>query len=348
LCKKAEKFYRGDSFVGDVLTQEQIDILLGRVSGGGSSEPSVKEDEGSKHRPYDFKSPQKFTREDVKVIHDVFDVYSRLVSSYLTGETRLYCQVKVMSVEEQRYFEFSNALEDYTMMGTINIQVNEEDIDDTVCMIQFSNAVTFSIIDRLLGGPGTHMDISRDFSEIEVAIIKRVMTKMTGLLKEAWNENIDVMPVLDSIETNSRINKSISADEIIVLITLELEINNAKNIITVTIPAVSMAEMLGHFSNRSRRKMKHYDPNKDLELRRSLLNRVSQSNLKLNAILSNTQLDLGDLLLLQPNDIIPLDMAIDQNVSVVINNAPFYEAKMGVLNNHKALRIVGLNKQQMR
>lgn len=314
--------------------------------GGGVTESS--KDESPKYKSYDFKSPKKFTKDDIKVIHDVFDVYSRLVSSYLTGETRLFAQVKVLSIEEQRYFEFSNALEDYTMMGSINISVNDEDIDDTVAMLQFSNSITLSIIDRLLGGPGDFIDINRDFTEIEVSIIKRVMQKMIGLLKDAWSDYMDATTSLTGVETNSRLNKVISADEIIVLVTLELEMNGAKNIITLSIPAVSMSEMLVKFSNRSRRLAKHYNPNTETELRRSLLNRVSQSQLKLSAVLCKTQIELGDLLMLQPNDIIPLEMGIEENIKVEVNELPWYEAKLGVLNNRKALKLVSMNKQQMR
>lgn len=334
--------------MGDVLSQNQIDELLKSMSGGGGAPPPPKKEEGPKYKTYDFKSPKKFTKDDIKVIHDVFDVYSRLVSSYLTGETRLYAQAKVLSIEEQRYYEFSNALEDYTMMGSINVTVKDEDIDDTVAMLQFSNSISVSIIDRLLGGTGDYIEINRDFTEIEVNIIRRVMQKMTGLLQEAWNDYIDTDTKLSGIETNSRLNKVISADEIIVLITLELDIDGAKNIITLSFPAVNMAEIVVKFSNRSRRSAKHFNPNTETELRRSLLNRVSQSQLTLNAILNRTQIELGDLLMLQPSDIIPLDMNIGENIKVEINETPWYEAKLGTLNNRKALKLVDLHKQQMR
>lgn len=334
--------------MGDVLSQNQIDELLKSMAGGASAPPPPKKEQGPKYKIYDFKSPKKFTKDDIKVIHDVFDVYSRLISSYLTGETRLYAQAKVLSVEEQRYFEFSNALEDYTMMGSLNITVNDEDIDDTVAMMQFSNSISLSIIDRLLGGTGSFVDVNRDFTEIEINLIKRVMQKMTGLLQEAWNDYIDTDTKLTGIETNSRLNKVISADEIIVLITLELDINGTKNIITLSFPAVNMAEIVVKFSNRSRRSAKHFNPNTEMELRKSLLNRVSQSQLTLNAVLNRTQIELGDLLMLRTSDVIPLDMSIGDNIRVEINEIPWYEAKLGTLNNRKALKLVDLNKQQMR
>ena len=98
--------------MAETLTQEQIDALLSSAMSGdiveSSKEPDVKE--------YDFRAPKKFTKERIKILDSIFDNYARLLSSYLTGLLRLYCKVSLASIEEQRYFEFNNALPDYVMI----------------------------------------------------------------------------------------------------------------------------------------------------------------------------------------------------------------------------------------
>jgi flagellar motor switch protein FliM len=256
--------------------------------------------------------------------------------------------MKVISIEEQRYFEFSNALEDFVMMGSISIQPKDEELSDAMYLLQFSNSISLSIIDRMMGGQGTFVDIDRDFTEIEIGLIRRVMTKMAHILKESWADYLDVETDLVGIETNSRLNKSISSDETIVLVTFELEINDISNMVAMIVPAVSMGEMMNKFSNKSKRINKHFDPNREMEIRRSLLNRVSRSNLNINAVLSQTQIELGELLMLQPEDIIYLDMGINENVSVNVSGLPWYEGKMGTVNNRKSIKIIGLDQKQMR
>ena len=55
--------------------------------------------------------------------------YSRHLSSYITGLLRLYCKVSLASIEEQKYFEFSNALPDYTIMGIVDLGIEDDDIE---------------------------------------------------------------------------------------------------------------------------------------------------------------------------------------------------------------------------
>ncbi|MDR0984325.1 MAG: FliM/FliN family flagellar motor switch protein [Ruminococcus sp.] len=330
--------------MGDVLSQDQIDKLLGAMKKG---EKKPEEEKKEKYKLYDFKSPKKFTKEDLKIIHDIFDVYSRLSSSYLTGETRKYCQVKVVDIQEQRYYEFSNALQDYVIMGMVNMGIQEDDISESSCLIQLTNELTFSIYDLLLGGTGKQtyeINGDSDFTEMELAVMKRIMTKMTSNLKEAWADYLDIKPYLMGIETNSRINKLISGDETVVLVTIEIEIEEVKSYVNVTIPAINMEEMMTKFSDKNKRSGKRIDHEREMELRKSLLGKISDSKLEINAILTDTKLDLGELLALQIGDIVQLDMPITKNVSVLVNNNPWYEAKLGNLSDKKALKIVGITK----
>jgi flagellar motor switch protein FliM len=134
--------------VGDVLSQSQIDELLNSFSNEGTKAFDNLDQEANekKIKKYDFKMPKKFTKEQLKMITDIYETYSRLLSSYLTSITRLYCQVKVLQVEEQRYFEFNNALPDYVFMGTVNLGIEDKEIVDSDCIIQISNTMTLFIM----------------------------------------------------------------------------------------------------------------------------------------------------------------------------------------------------------
>ena len=333
--------------MGDVLSQSQIDELLNSFSAMGSKAFDDIEEQSNekKIKPYDFKMPKKFTKEQLKVIDSIYEIYSRLLSSYLTGLTRLYCKVKVLQIEEQRYYEFNNALSDYIMMGFVNMGIDDEDIMDTVCMIQLSNPVTFSLMDRLLGGYGGFVDVNRDFTEIEVGLLTGVFKKMAFIMKEAWSSHIDINPTLVKVETNARVSQSIAPDEVIVLATLELEIKEVKNIVSLCIPAVNMESIMAKFGDRySTRNTKKYDANRENERRDEILKGVKNSSLKIDVILSETQVELYDILNLQVNDIIPLNMPITENVTVKIGDQVWYDGKLGIKNNKKAVRIDNIYK----
>ena len=330
--------------MGDALSQHQIDELFESLNNKDDDDESDVKKKEKRIKNYNFKMPQKFTKEDLKLIRDIYEQYSRLIASYITGITRLYCHAKVLHVEEQKYYEFNNSLEDYVMMGVVGLHFENSDIMDAECTIQFSNAITFSLIDRLMGGPGNAFEISRDFTEIEVSVIRTILEKMAVFLQEAWSGYIEISPTLSRIETNARLTKSIAPDEVIVIATLEIELNKRKSLMTISIPAINMEEIMTNFSQRytSEASRRVVDDEKRQEQRSSILKGVKNSKLTMTTVLAETQIDLSDVLSLRINDIIPLDVPITQNAKVKINNVQWFTAKPGISNNKKAIKIIDI------
>lgn len=330
--------------MADALSQHQIDELFESLNNKDDDDESDVKKKEKRIKNYNFKMPQKFTKEDLKLIRDIYEQYSRLIASYITGITRLYCHAKVLHVEEQKYYEFNNSLEDYVMMGVVGLHFENSDIMDAECTIQFSNAITFSLIDRLMGGPGNAFEISRDFTEIEVSVIRTILEKMAVFLQEAWSGYIEISPALSRIETNARLTKSIAPDEVIVIATLEIELNKRKSLMTISIPAINMEEIMTNFSQRytSEASRRVVDDEKRQEQRSSILKGVKNSKLTMTTVLAETQIDLSDVLSLRINDIIPLDVPITQNAKVKINNVQWFTAKPGISNNKKAIKIIDI------
>jgi flagellar motor switch protein FliM len=332
--------------LSDVLSQNQIDELLKNLNSASTQtfEDIDKRISEEKVKTYDFKVPKKFTKEQINQIHTLYESFSRLFSSYLTSITRFYCKVKVLQIEEQRYYEFNNALPDYTMMGNISLSFEtKDDFIDSKSVVQFSNFVTFSLIDRLLGGYGKNMDIVRDFTDIEVKIMRGVFEKITQFFSEIFAPYADVKTDLAGIETNARVNQLISGDEVIVLATLEVEYNDVKNVVTITTPAMTMEALLSGYSKKNasiiNTKSKRFSEERDRERRSGIIRKITQSSFQMDAILAETTVNLDEILSLQPDDVLLLNVPITQNISLQINNKKLFDGKLGTLNHKKAVKI---------
>lgn len=331
--------------MADVLSQSQIDALLNSFSANGSEAfDEIEANDSNNVKNYDFRMPRKFTKEQLKSVEGIFETYARVVSSYLTGLLRLYCKVEVLQIEEQRYNEFNNALPDYVLLSTVDMGIEDEDVMETSIIMQISNPVTYCMIDRLMGGDGQFTEINRDFTEIEVGLMTNVINKLTSSLKQAWDPFIEIHPKLTNVETNARVLQSIAPDDVVILVMLELEIRKMKNTISICIPALNLESMMSKFSDRFAKNGKKFDINKDNERREEILNGIKNSKLKIDAILSETQVDLYDILTLQPGDIIPLNMSISDNVTVKIGEHIWFDGKLGEKNDHKAIKIDNIYK----
>ena len=136
--------------MAEALSQSQIDELLKQMQSGGGAQV----DTGPKIKNYDFKSPKKFTKEQIKALDSLHENFSRGLSSYFTSILHNVCEISVSQIEEQRYYEFSNALPENTLMGVIDLRSEDKTVPDTSLLMDISNNLSFMIIDRLLGGAG--------------------------------------------------------------------------------------------------------------------------------------------------------------------------------------------------
>lgn len=296
--------------MADTLTQEQIDAMLSSVLSGGDTASLDTHEEKEEIKEYDFRTPKKFTKEQIKILERIFENYSRHLSSYITGLLRLYCKVSLASIEEQKYFEFSNALPDYTIMGIVDLGIEDDDIEESNAVLQLSNSLTFTMIDRMLGGRGTYQDTDRDFTEIEINVMRGIVERFTSLMSQAWDGYVDTNPKLESIETNSFCMSAITMDQI-------------------------MKKFSAKFSSGKRAG----SPTKETERKENLMSTLSQSELTVTAVLDDTMLTLRDVLNLQVNDIIPLNKPITDNVQLKVGSTCWFDGKLGTLNGKKAFRI---------
>lgn len=326
--------------MADTLTQEQIDAMLSSVLSGGDTASLDTHEEKEEIKEYDFRTPKKFTKEQMKILERIFENYSRHLSSYITGGLlRLYCKVSLASIEEQKYFEFSNALPDYTIMGIVDLGIEDDDIEESNAVLQLSNSLTFTMIDRMLGGRGTYQDTDRDFTEIEINVMRGIVERFTSLMSQAWDGYVDTNPKLESIETNSRVISAADADETMIIVAMEVTVNDSKSIVSFCMSAITMDQIMKKFSAKFSSGKRAGSPTKETERKENLMSTLSQSELTVTAVLDDTMLTLRDVLNLQVNDIIPLNKPITDNVQLKVGSTCWFDGKLGTLNGKKAFRI---------
>ena len=330
---------KGGEFLADTLTQEQIDAMLSSVLSGGDTASLDTHEEKEEIKEYDFRTPKKFTKEQIKILERIFENYSRHLSSYITGLLRLYCKVSLASIEEQKYFEFSNALPDYTIMGIVDLGIEDDDIEESNAVLQLSNSLTFTMIDRMLGGRGTYQDTDRDFTEIEINVMRGIVERFTSLMSQAWDGYVDTNPKLESIETNSRVISAADADETMIIVAMEVTVNDSKSIVSFCMSAITMDQIMKKFSAKFSSGKRAGSPTKETERKENLMSTLSQSELTVTAVLDDTMLTLRDVLNLQVNDIIPLNKPITDNVQLKVGSTCWFDGKLGTLNGKKAFRI---------
>ncbi len=330
--------------MAEVLSQSQIDSLLNNLNSGGDDiEKTIEKKGEDRVKDYDFYSPKKFTKEQLRTIDSLHEHIARMVSSYFSGILRVFCEAEVIQVEEQRYYEYNNALPDTALIGLIDLKPKNINLPESTLMLDMSNNLSFFLIDRLLGGSGSDSVLNRDFTDIELAIMDDVYMKITNFVVESWKDHMEIEGELASIETNPRLIQVYAPEDIVVICVLSVKLRDTEGTLSVCIPALGLENYLSEFTSKHS-KVSHKVTNERLEAMRHAVIKeaLSDTDLSLTAVFDETSIELHEALRLRPNDIIPLSRPLDGVVHIAIEERAWFTAQLGNSRNWKAIKILDI------
>ena len=321
--------------MAEVLSQNQIDELLKGLSKGDVSIQELEENE-KKIKEYDFRSPKKITKETIRLLRGIYENYCRMLTSRLTSMLRLVCDVTVEQVEESIYQEYNNALEDYVLMGLINVKYPDNETSDSQILIEMSRPLSFVIIDRLLGGSGEECGYIRDYTDIELSLLSNVLNQLVAIMGTTWENTLKIETELERVETNSRFIQSINYNDTVVIIILNVVLNELSGKITLCIPSTIIDEILKGVNIYSKNISKKVNIE---EQKTAIMNSLKSSYLTISGVLGSTQATLKEILSIKPGDLIILDKKINSNVDVKVDNEKWFEGKWGTRKNKGVIKI---------
>jgi len=325
----------------EVLSQSQIDDLLKSLTTGAVDiEEAQGEAAAKKVKEYDFRSPKRFTKEQLKIVTSVYENYSRLLSSYLTAMLRLYVNVECVHIEEQRYSEFNNALPDSIMAAMGEIRFSGANEENNTLIMDMSKPVSFAIIERLLGGTGDGLDVERDFTEIETSLMENVFKGVFPQMADSWANHFEVDTLYRKLETNARLMQSIGADETVVILIMDVQMKDVSGTISICVPAVCLEEVLKKIDSQYVRNLKRISSSGDKERRDLVMQYLSDSNLELRCVIGTTQITLADVMYLNVGDVLQLNKPVGSKVELSVGQSPWFYGKIGVQKNKKAFQVL--------
>lgn len=325
--------------MGDVLSQNEIDSLLAALSSGELDVDKIKESDEKQVKEYDFARPSKFSKEHLRTLEIIFEHYGRLLSTNLPVYLRKNVQIEVMNSEAVTYSEFSNALSNPVLLGIVNFTPLQGNI-----IIEMASNLGYAIVDRMLGGRGDTIDKIREFSEIELLIIERIMVVCVNLLHEPWQNVVDIHPHLERIETNSQYAQIISPSEMIAIVTINITIGDVEGLMNICLPFITVEDVIDKLNTKYwYSNMQSKDETDYADAIESLIHRAK---VPVKAVLGNSVISVNDFISLQPGDIIRLDRKMEEELDVYVGNIRKFTALPGASGKDYAVRVTSVIREE--
>ena len=319
---------------GDVLSQSEIDALLSAISTGEMSADEMKKDEETKKvKIYDFKRALRFSKDQIRSLTRIHENFARLLTTFFSAQLRTYVQITVASVDQIPFEEFVRSIPNMTLINVFEVPPLDGNI-----LMEINPNIAYSMLDRLMGGSGTSHSNVDNLTEIETKIMTNLFERSFDNLREAWENIVEIDPMLIELEVNPQFLQMISPNETVVVISLNTIIGETTGMINICLPHVVLEPIVPNLSVRywMQSNTKEMSP----EQIKTLENRVKQATLPVVAELGTTSISIEDFLMMNIGDVIELDQKITNPLILKVGNLPKFTVQPGKLNKKMAVQIL--------
>ena len=325
--------------MGDTLSQEEIDKLLKAFNDGDLNADDFNDNKEKQVKNYDFARPSKFSKDHLRTLEIIFENYGRLLSTNLPAYLRKNVQVEVVNAEANTYSEFANALSNPVLLGVVNFSPLEGNI-----IVELSANLGFTIVDRMLGGGGAPLERNRDFTEIELIILERILEVCTNLLVDPWESVVSIEPRLERIETNSQFAQFISPGEMTAIITMSVKIGSVEGLMNICIPYSCVEPVIDKLNTKYwYSSMKESDSGAYQEVIEDI---IDYAKIPVKAMLGRSSISVNDYINIQIGDIIKLDTKVNDELEVYVGNIKKFTALPGATSDSYAVRVTSVIREE--
>jgi flagellar motor switch protein FliM len=339
---------------GEVLSQEEVENLLNMMSSDISPRSSPVGNAGlgivergnvakgsspawipkEKVTSYDFKSPDRVGKEQMKTLQTMHEGFGRKFAASLSAMLRAVVDVKLTSVDQLAYSEFIFGLDNPTCFNLLRAEPLEGNL-----ILDISPSILYPMIDRLLGGgKEPTMTTRRPLTEIEQRLVLRVTKMFLGELKHAWENVIDLEFEVMQTESNPQLIQVVPPNEVVVVLCFEVALIEVRGAITLCIPYNSFERISGKLTSTSwtgYQGKKQATPQTIKQISKDIRNMRAEVKVKL----AESKMKVHQFINLRVGDVICTQKSASSPLLVSVEGIPKYWASPGKYKGYTAIQI---------
>lgn len=296
-------------------------------------EDEFSDSEHKSYKLYNFRRPDKFSKDNLRALRDIHREFSKAISLVLSGYLRMRVEIEIVSVDQLTYEEFVRSMPSPMSVGVFEFEPLSGQV-----LLGISFEVISCIVNRMLGGVGNIENQTRELTDIEKALAKKVINIIIKSLEDSWNTIIPVTGKFISLDDNYQSIQVATAGEIVALLTFEVQISGKHfGLFSLCFPYPVLETVLGHLSTQHIFQTKGLVASNDERLK--MISKINTSNVDLRVQFGQCSITLDDFLQLSEGDIIKLDNKVQDDLIVKVNGEKKFFARPGTLKDKICVKI---------
>jgi len=159
---------------------------------------NIRPEKEYKVKTYDFKRPDKFSKDQMRTLSMMHETFARLASTALSSKLRLFIKMHVASVDQLTYEEFIRSIPHPTVLAPVRLDPLKGPM-----LLELDPSLGFAGVERLFGGVGRKIQPERAVTDVEMKLLEELFSQaFLANLRESWANIIAMQPQLGQMETN--------------------------------------------------------------------------------------------------------------------------------------------------
>lgn len=327
------------------LSQWEIDALLnsigsddsaassgGAVSGGGALSTGPER----VIKLYDFRRPDRFSKEHIRAIQNIHETFARVTASSLSSYLRSSTTVSLSSIEQVVYDEYVHQLANPTLVNLVELQPLAGRI-----VVEMNMNLGMAMLDRMMGGTGQVLPRRNELTDIEMALLRSLGGTVSAGLKDGWTAVADLQPVLVETVLNADLVQAALPGDIAALLLFEIHTLGMSGTISICVPHPVIEPLMDRlntqawFSSTSRKSGSEDD-------RLKLSDGIRGAQLPITVELGSTTISVGELLEIREGDVIRLDRGVEGELPILAGKRARFMGRPGTLGGNRAIQVTGV------
>ncbi len=326
--------------MADVLSQNEIDSLLSEMTSGRVDVDEVLSKTLHKGdvTNYDFRRPNRISKNQVRTLQNVHDSFAEVFGYYLVSKLQTVVSISVTSVDQLFYSEFILSVSNPSCLYVFDIEGT-----DGNGIMEISPQLALTLVERLLGGAAEIQPKPRNITPIEQAVVRGIIEHSLSDLKNAWKSIAEINFKYSRLEMEADFVQIAPSSEIVVVVSFDVIIGVHTFLMNLCFPTFALEEVLAKLNKQlvtsttvkqSRARMKE-----NLEI---ITQQMSSTYLPITAELGKTALSVAEVLELKEGDVIKLNSRVNQEIEIIIAGKRKLAGRPGSVEGKKAVRVTRL------
>lgn len=278
--------------------------------------------------PYDFRQPDRVPAAQLRAIRSIHRDFARGLGGSLSAYLRTLVAIGAARIEQLSFVEFSRrAAQPFTSFA-LRMRRPQE----ACALLQLSHAALFPMLEILLGGSGkSPVTIDRDITEIERIVFSPILRILVQELKLAWHALSPVEFVLEGDDAARQLISSLPADHELLAIQLEVKVGEITGALNLGLPSRVLRAVL-QTAGPSQPELPPDDPSRILRL-------IERAQLGADVRLNGPKMLFGDLLSIEPGDVLTFDHLLGKEVELELNGTSKFKGHIVAAGNKRAFQV---------